>query len=111
MATIASLLATFIARLFSASVLRWLAMKTLLTTLFIIVLPIVLNNFISKLIDVAFNIINNYLGETNTIVVSFTGLASYILNEIYFTNWFSIILSAILLKITLRLIPIIKVVD
>lgn len=105
MVTIAELIATLLGRIFSVSVIRWIALKTVLTTLFVVVLPIVLNNFLSYLIDISVNILNKVMQNLGVININFTGLATYILNNIYFTQWFSVILSAIAMKLVLKTIP------
>ena len=109
MGTIAGLLGAFLARIFSVSVLRWLALKSVLTALFVVVLPVILNNFLYEILNLSFNFLDSIFNNISTINVNFTGLASYILQEIYFTEWFSIIVSAIIYKFTIRLIPFIKV--
>lgn len=90
---------------------HFLATKIILTTLFITVLPIILNNFVAKLLEVSIDIVSTHLGsyDTSNLFLQFTGLAGWLITTLKLDTAFSVIVSAIALRFTLNLIPFVRV--
>lgn len=96
------------ARLFSAIINHFLAVKALLGTLFLVIIPTILNNFVHKLLDTLFTTINQYLPETSPVGVSsvdFAGLAAYMLDKLGIFTAFTIILTAVAARWLISWIP------
>ena len=94
----------WVAEFFASSVARFLAFKLLLTTLFIIVLPIVLNNFLHSLVSMAISHINTALTSSGvqSTVLHLTGLAGYIAMHLQLTSVVSVLLTAVALRFTFK---------
>lgn len=104
-------LGSVLSYLFNLIVNNFLATKIILTTLFIVVLPIILNNFVAELLQTAMNMVsqnlNNYDGSN--LLLQFTGLAGWFIQTLKLDSAFSVIVSAIALRFTLNLIPFVRV--
>lgn len=96
-------IAGFFGSLLSSSVVRWIATKVLLTTLFLTVLPAVLKSVLHYVASVAFDKINAVL-PSGSFVVQLTGLGAYFANHLRLPEFVSILLSALALKFTLDVI-------
>ena len=59
-----SLFGVFLTKLLTDNLARYIATKAVLVTLFVVVLPIVLNNFIYSLLEIAFNQVSSSLSLT-----------------------------------------------
>lgn len=93
---------TFIA----SSVARFIALKVLLTTLFVVVLPIVLNNLIVSVMTAIYDKAVSSVSSVDSVIVSMTGLAGYIANALSLPLVLSILLGAISVSFTLNLLRI-----
>jgi len=111
LSSFASWLSSIFASLFSFMTSHFLATKIILTTLFITVLPIVIYNLIYDITSEIYSIISSNLSSFNIsqTVYSFTGLAGYLIVVLKLDQAFSVVISAIALRFTLRLIPFIRI--
>ena len=102
-------LSAFAANLFGSSVVSFLAFKVVLYALFVTILPIVLNNVFKKIIDGVISVANTYAGSgAPSMVVTFTGAAASLVNIVGLPFAFSIIIAACAFKLTLRMIPFVR---
>lgn len=97
----------FTASLASATA-RWIATKVLLTALMVTILPIVLNNFIHKLIGISFGIVDSQAGSLASSTLTLSGLGAWFAINLSLPECVSIILTAIAIKFTLGLIPFVR---
>lgn len=95
------------ARLFTMLLNNFLAMKLVLGVIFIVILPIILNNAIYWLLDDVFNAVNTYVaGQEYTLDdVSFSGLLGYFMVEMGIPDCLSVVLSAMALRFSMSWIP------
>jgi len=95
-------------RLFTLVVNNFLATKVILGTLFILVLPIIMNNVIYWFLSDIFTTVDSYITATDPGLssgVSFVGLAAYLMEQLGLFSAMSIILSAISFRWVLSWIP------
>lgn len=87
-------------------VLFFLAIKALLIALFVILVPIVFNNFIGSLLEEALTYLNNVAvdGDWGG-VVEFTGVFGWLLDCFQIPAAFSVFVSAVQLRLLLKMIP------
>lgn len=91
---------------------HFLATKIILTTLFITILPVVINNLIYDITEEIFNLVFQNLDTSNVLsqtVFEFTDLAGYFISVFKLDLSFSVIMSAVALRFTLKLIPFVRV--
>jgi hypothetical protein len=88
-------------------VFMFLALKALLTALFIIALPIVLNNVIYTFMESSMIYFNSQSGELTEYsgIFSTTGIFAWLLDCFNVPQSFSIIISAFQLHLILKMIP------
>ena len=93
-------------KMFSLSALRFFAMKAFVWTMFLTVLPVILYNVISKIMQEIMNYASAAItGQVGTqgIVLQLTGMAAWIFNTMNLTIGISLIFSAIALRFMLNL--------
>jgi glyoxylate utilization-related uncharacterized protein len=92
--------------------LLWVAQKVLLTTLFMTVLPFVLKTvlvwFMEKIMSIVTTNLGAYDQTFQAITINLTGIGAYLGNCFQLPLIFSLLMSAILLRITLNFIPFIR---
>lgn len=96
------------ARLFTFMSANFLATKIILGTLFIIILPIILNNVIYSLMSIVFDAAASYAGEHEPgleTTIQFAGLAGYMVTELGLVDAFTVVLSAMGIRFALAWIP------
>jgi hypothetical protein len=95
------------ARLFTVLLNNALAMKIVLTALFVIILPIVLNNVLYDLMSLVFDSVNSYVaGKTFELEnASFSGMLGYFMVQLGIPDCLSVVLSAMALRFSLAWIP------
>lgn len=104
-----ALLAYFLGKILTDNLSRWIAHKILLTTLFITVLPIVLNNFLYEIIGYAIDLSSTVNPQSlPDLTLSFTGLAGWFFSNLYLPDAFSVIFSAISVRVLLNHIPFLR---
>ena len=105
-----ALFGALLTKILSDNLARYIAYKTLLATLFVVVLPIVLNNFLYSLLEIAFSYASS-LNSQNLpqITLQITGLAGWFFSNLYLPDALSVVLSAISLRVFLNHIPFLRV--
>lgn len=93
------------------NVLRFAAGKVLLTGLFVVVLPLVLNNFMYDIMNLMMSMVND-----NTVAVgsfnggmSFSGLTAHFLVLLKVPECMSVLVAAVSVRFALNLIPFVRV--
>lgn len=110
MAPVIAAIAGYGAKMLADRVLMWIAIKALLLTLFILVLPVVLKNFFIWILEFINEIIMSKISDTDlqASMIQLTGLAGYMGNLMKLPQCFNVILSAVAVRITLNFIPFIR---
>lgn len=92
-------------RVQSLAIMHFVALKMIMVTLVITILPIVLNNFLYDIVQIIINLINSVQLPIQSVQnTSFSGLAGYLLEKLKIIDAFSIILSCVIYRFTLKLI-------
>ncbi len=106
----ASLIPLILAKIFSDNLARFIALKTVLATLFIVVLPIVLNNFVYELLEYLFESVSSAPYDSlPDLTFSLSGLAGWFAAQIYLPDALNVILSAFAFRLFLNHIPFLRV--
>jgi hypothetical protein len=92
----------------SASVAQFLASKIVLYTLFIVILPIVLNNLLVSLYKEIMDLVATQSGNLSGVNATLSGCTGYLAGLLYIPQCFSMIFSALAFRVSLRLIPFIR---
>jgi len=97
----------FVSKILSDKVLAFGALKILLVTLFTTVIPLVINNTLHKVLEIGFNFAVGQIDSSglNLGSIDFAGLTAWILDCFQIPQCLSIICSALILKLTLKSIP------
>ena len=90
--------------LLASSVARFLALKIFLTLLFVTVLPIVLNNFFYKILEMGLSRVTSATGEIQSFVLQLSGLSAFFASHLQLVSAVSILLSALSLRFTLKVL-------
>ena len=111
MAALISFIGSFAARIFADKVLGWIAIKTVLSTLFIVIVPILLNNIMYDIMEIVFNFASSKTGEVQSLngAMSFSGFMGWLLDVFQVPAAFSVIIGALALRVTLKMIPFVKI--
>jgi hypothetical protein len=92
------------------NVLRFAAGKVLLTTLFLVVLPLVLNNFMYDILSLCMSIVSdNTTAVAFNGTMSFSGLTAHLLAVMKVPDCMSVMVSALVVRATLNMIPFVRV--
>ena len=102
-------LAGLFAQLFGQSLAWYVALKTLLVTLIMVVLPILLTNFFGSIISGLLTLAGEQLGSSSSVVAELTGVAAYIATQLELPAAFAVIFSAFAAKFALKLIPFVRI--
>lgn len=81
------------------------ALRLLLITLTVTVLPILVNNLIFKFVNMALQKVDEFGGDQGPIVIGFTGIAAYLGDQLGLVDAFSITMGFITAKAALSMIP------
>jgi hypothetical protein len=111
MGALIGFIGTFAARIFADKVLGWLAIKAVLSTLFIVIVPILLNNIMYDIMEIVFNFASSKTGEVQSLngAMSFSGFMGWLLDVFQVPAAFSVIIGALALRVTLKMIPFVKI--
>ena len=104
-----ALLSGLFGALFSNTVLFWIAIKTVLTVLFLTVLPIVLTNVFKSIVDGVLGLVASTIGSVSPMSLQLTGIAGFFATQLGIPACFAVIFSAIAVKFTFRLIPFVRI--
>lgn len=101
--------AWLVSHTFADNALRFVAVKALMTLFFVVILPIVLNNFIYDIINGALGWLGNSVhpGDYNP-NASFSGLTAWFLTTLRFPETFSVVMGGLILRTSLRHIPFLR---
>jgi hypothetical protein len=105
-----ALLVSLAGKFISSNIVRFLALKILLISLFVVLLPLVFRNFISWLFEVLFTLVMNFLPEAGpggqeTITIQLMNVGAYLAGEFQVSLCLSILISAVTTRFILSLIP------
>ena len=102
-------LAGGLSKIFADNVARYIALKAVLATLFITVLPIVLNNFVYALLSIALNHVSSLTPPNLQSVISFDGFAGWLIQILRIPDAFSVLVSCMSYRVALNSIPFVRV--
>ena len=107
LAWLGSLLTGAVAKFIADRVLLWVAVKGLLVLLFTVILPIVLNNFLYDMIEIGSNLMTANAGDVSSMssTMEFTGLLAWLSDCFNLPECLSVLVGALLLRVTLSSIP------
>ncbi len=102
-----------VASFYTVIVNHFLATKIILTTLFIVVLPVVIFNVVTDIIEILVDFANAKVQsvEVNSslfTVYQFTGLAGWLIQAFKIPEAFSVVVSGIVCSLVLRSIPFVR---
>ncbi len=82
------------------------AIKIFFITLIVVVLPIVLNNFLYKFLEMSFTLIDSYFPQdTSNLIFQLSGVAAYLSSQLGLVDAFNIMLSFLAAKFVLSMVP------
>lgn len=110
MGVLLSFLGSAVAKVFTDKVLAYLAMKAILVFLFIVVVPLLLNNFVYDLIEIVMNFANNQAGSAGSMngAMNFTGFAGWLVSSFRLPECLSVMVSALVLRLSLSMVPFVR---
>ena len=98
--------AWLIAKIIGDNVLKFIAGKAILVTLFLVVMPIIFNNILCDIITDIFNWVNSNVGTSDfNGAMNITGLSAYFVQQFKISECISVLVSAYVCKVTLKHIP------
>lgn len=100
-----------VAKFVGDNVLRFVAGKALLTVLFLVILPLILNNVMADVLQIGIDLVGENVGGLSTtgngVVIS--GAAGWVCSCLKISQCFAVIMSAVMCKASLRMIPFLRV--
>ncbi len=104
------LLGEIIAKIFTDKVISAIAWKIILTALFVVILPIVLNNFLYDIMEIATNYANTS-GSSTTFsgAMSFTGFLAWLVDCFQLSQCLSLYVGGLLLRLALNMVPFVRI--
>ena len=112
MPAILALLGSIVGKVFADKVISCIALKAMLVFLFVVIVPIILNNFLYDIIKIFMDLAasqSSSAGELNG-NMNFTGFAAWILERFRVAEAFALFVSAICLRLVLNMIPFVRLV-
>lgn len=97
-------------RFFTDKLAYFGAVKAIMTVLMVSVLPIVLKNTFNWIIEKIYSVVNTHVttGSLDPIILQFTGVGAYLATHLQFQLCFSILITAVIVRFTLNMIPFVK---
>lgn len=103
-------LASAVASLLGTSAAYYIAMKAVLITLMMVVLPILLKKFFTWIIAGVLTLVTgSALGSASSTVVALTGVAGFLGSSLGIPAAMAVIVAAVATRFTLKLIPFLRV--
>lgn len=98
------------ARVFAEKLLVWIAFKAFMIFLFVIIAPLVLNNFLYDIIDIVKNFAaTQAVGSTSLNGgMNYTGLMAWLIEKFRLAECVSVLINAVVLRQALRMVPFIR---
>lgn len=112
MGAILTYLGSSLASIFADKILGWIALKAILVFLFITIVPLLLNNFLYSIIQIMMDFANGQSAGANAFNggMSFTGFLAWLLQCFKIPEVLSVFVSALVLRLTLSMIPFVRLV-
>jgi len=101
-------LGSALASILGASAVRFVAWKVVISALLMTVLPIVLLNVFYSIIQGVISLTTNTVSGSTGYIMQFTGLAGWFALYLKVPEGVSVLLSAMLIRVSLRLIPFVR---
>lgn len=100
-------LGTALASLLESGVLRFLAYKVILKVLLVVILPVVLYNLLFDLLTEYLQFVSDQMSSSGVqpFVFQLSGLAGYMADRLGIIAGVSMLISALVIKLTFRMIP------
>jgi hypothetical protein len=95
-------------RLFALAATHFGATKIIFVTLFVVILPIIINNILYDLMDYVFTAVQGFAGSQTLGIpqtIQFAGLAGYFLTQFGLVDAFAVILSCMAIRFAMSWIP------
>lgn len=112
MGSILTFFASGLAKVFADKIIGYLAMKALLVFLFLVAVPILLNNFLYDIIEIVMNFASSQATANGAASLngslSFTGFGAYLIDCFQLPQALSVMVSALILRLCLSMIPFIR---
>lgn len=108
MGALLTLIGSSLASALGVQAIRFAAWKIILWTLAVTVFPIILNNVIYKMIQDVMTVTNQQGSTLSPIVVQLSGFAAWLAIQFKIPDGFSLIVSAVMMRMALRMIPFFK---
>jgi hypothetical protein len=107
MPALVAILASWLGQLFTASVARYIALKLILFTLTVVVLPLVLKGLMDWLVERSLHVISSQTAASGmtSAVWSVGGMAGWLVSTFQIPAIVSVLMGAIAFRFSLRLIP------
>lgn len=110
MGALISFIGTFASRIFADKIIGWLAIKAVLSTLFIVIVPVLINNIMYDILEIVFNFASSKSAiQTLNGSMTFSGFMGWLLDIFQLPAAFSVIIGALSLRVTLKMIPFSKI--
>ncbi|MDD2540066.1 MAG: hypothetical protein PHH28_03360 [Desulfuromonadaceae bacterium] len=112
MAAILAYLGSSMAAIFADKILGWIALKAVLVFLFIIVVPLLLNNFLYDIIKIMMDFASSQAGSASQFNgnMTFSGFLAWLLECFRIPEAISLLVSALSLRVVLNMIPFVRLV-
>ena len=112
LAAILTFLGSTAAKVFTDKVLGYVAMKAILVFLFITVVPLILNNFLYDIMKIFIDLIAGQSSGVSAFngQMSFSGFAAWLIQCFRLPEAFSLLISALCLRLVLNMIPFVRLV-
>lgn len=109
---ILSFLGSGIAKIFADKVLGWIALKAILSFLFITVVPLLLNNFLYDIIKIMMDFSSAQSAGAVALngQMTFSGFTAWLIECFRIPEAIALLVSALVLRLTLSMIPFVRLV-
>lgn len=112
MGAILSFLGSTVGLMFTDAVIKWIAFKALMIFLFVVLVPILLNNFLYDIIKIVMDFASIQSGGASSLngAMSFNGLMGWLLACFRIPECLSVLVSALVLRVILSMVPFVRLV-
>jgi len=112
MGAILGFLGTMMAKYLGDGLLKWIAFKAVMVILFITVVPLILNNFLYDIMEIFKNLVSGQAAGASALNgdMTFSGFMAWILTCFRVPEAFSLLVSALCLRLILNMIPFVRLV-
>lgn len=103
-------LGSMLTKYVSVEVLRFVAMRALLLSLVVVILPIVMENFLTAMFASSVELMQGAVGDTAfSGIIPLTGVFGWVASLLKLQECLAVILSAVSMRFALNLIPFVRV--